>query len=412
MKKIILFFAITLVTTGCTTTGIRNISYEEAAAFENSLLVRDRQAIEQPEEIFTQPVNKTEPCKLPTSQDQLDRRNFRAYWDGDCKNGFAYGLGRDIAISDTHHFEEITIHDGADKFNINRPYVWYDFVNNTTYYGMSGKSYPAESGMYRRINNTQESFGIEDSSGLTDESGNSLVLVTSPFNPLRYYRNQHGNVEYRLTDYTGIPGASNTASSVIEIFDRKSRVAGGVRILQFKNGTVEHQKLDSGGQIVEPLVVIPQEYINHLQSKIMEIQEAIAIASISVQKAQQMEREYLYMACNGKHSIKGLDHETATKICTWRDKFKNSYAAASANYQIRLENMKQQAATDEQQLQIQQQIRFQQERAQAEANAKALEDLGQSFKEAGENIRNGTPTTTHTKCRNTISGVDCKSTSF
>lgn len=412
MKKFILFFAITLVATGCTTTGIRNMSYEEAAAFENSLLARDRQTIEKPEEIFTQPVNKTEPCKLPTTQDQLDRRNFRAYWDGDCKNGFAYGLGRYIATSDTHHFEEITIRDGAEKFNINRPYVRYDFVNNTNSYGMRGESYPAESGRFRVINNTQESFGIRDVLGLVDESGNSLVLVTSPFNPVRYYSNQHGDVEYRLTDFTGMPGASNSVSIVIEIFDRKAKVAGGVRILHFKNGTREYQKLDSGGQIVEYLVAIPEEYINHLLSKILEIEEAITIANISVQKAQQMEREYLYMACNGKHSIKGLDHETATKICTWRDKFNDSYAAASANYQIRLENMKQQAAIDELQLQIQQQIRFQQERDRAEANAKALKDLGQSFKEAGESIRNGMPTTTHTKCRNTLSGVDCKSTSF
>lgn len=395
MKKIILFFAMTLVATGCTT----HMSYKEAAAFENSLLARDREAIKQPEKIFTQPVNKTEPCKLPTSQDQLDRRNFRAYWDGDCKNGFAYGLGRDIAISDTHHIEEITIHDGSDKFNINRPSAWYDFVNNATYYGMRGKSYPAKSGMYERIDNTKENFDIKNQWELTDESGNSLVLSLSPFKQGKAYSNLQGNIQYRLSDYTDTP----SAQTYIDIIDRKTGLEGGVTILQVKD-RVKFIKVESGGKYGEP-VTIPQEYINHLQSKIIEIKEGVATAKISEQKARQMEREYLYMACNGKHSIKGLDNETATQICTWRDQFKGSYATASANYQLRLEKMRQQAAIDEQ-------IRYQQERAQAAANAKALEDLGQSFKEAGENIRNGAPTTTHTKCRDTASGVDCKSTSF
>lgn len=391
MKKIILFCAITLVATSCATTsgGIRTMSYEEAAAFENSLLARGRQPIEPLEKLFTQPANKTEPCKLPTTQDQLERKNFRAYWDGDCKNGFAYGLGRDIAISDTHHTEEITIHGGNGEFNANKPWVFYDFVNNRASYGVHGVKYPATSGMSQIVNNDPANFTTNFSFGLTDESGNQLLLQTSPFDPRKFYINGQGNVGYRLSDLTDVAAASNQTSKGIEILDGKTGTAGGVRIVQFRNGAVEHQKLGLGGQIVER-VVIPQEYVNHLLSKVAETQEAIAITNVSVQKAQQMEREYLYMACNGKHTIKGLDNATATMICTWRDQFKQPYEKALANYQRQMEQQRQQAAVQEQQLAQQRMHQAQLAQQQAIANQQAWQSINNTLQNTTNQINQQT----------------------
>lgn len=97
--------ALTLLLTACAT-GPRKVSMAEAMVPGNQLLsttTKKQLAPLQPEKLYTQPVNKTEPCKLPTDKSQLERNNFRAYWDGTCKNGYAYGLGRDIALSDTHH---------------------------------------------------------------------------------------------------------------------------------------------------------------------------------------------------------------------------------------------------------------------------------------------------------------------
>ena len=114
--KAFLPFAALAVLTGCANSAnpssLPSLTYEEASAFERSLLAREPVAPQKHDNLYTQPVNKKEACKLPSSQDQLNRPNFRAYWDGECKNGYASGLGRDISISDTHHYEEITIHDG------------------------------------------------------------------------------------------------------------------------------------------------------------------------------------------------------------------------------------------------------------------------------------------------------------
>lgn len=172
--------------------------------------------------------------------------------------------------------------------------------------------------------------------------------------------------------------ASNQTSKKIEILDGKTGTAGGVRIVQLRNGAVEHQKLGPGGQIVER-AAIPQEYVNHLSSKVAEIQEALAIANVSVQKAQQMEREYLYMACNGKHTIKGLDNATATQICTWRDQFKEPYEKALANYQQQLEQLRDLVAVQEQQLAQQRMHQAQLAQQQAIANQQSWQSINNTL---------------------------------
>ena len=89
MKPILKFCIITaaLLLTACAT-GPRKVSMSEAVAPANSIPHAIKNEIAQsPEKLYTQPANKTTPCKLPTSKDQLQRKNFRAYWDGDCKDG-------------------------------------------------------------------------------------------------------------------------------------------------------------------------------------------------------------------------------------------------------------------------------------------------------------------------------------
>jgi len=50
---------------------------------------------------WIQPKNKLNPCKIytgyyPEEEDRTKRSDYRLYWDGDCKDGYAYGLGREF----------------------------------------------------------------------------------------------------------------------------------------------------------------------------------------------------------------------------------------------------------------------------------------------------------------------------
>lgn len=378
-----LICSVAVFVAGCASSGgPRMISYEEASEFENSLRARDKAPISI-DRVFTQPVNKTEPCKLPTSPDQLARDNFRAYWDGDCKDGFAYGLGRDIAISDTHHYEEITIHDGTGD-NWSQPGVFYDFVNNFVRYAAGGAEFPASTQIQESYSNSYSGFTASQAISVTDENGNVFVLQTSPFSTLKYYlsSNVDGAFLIRFSDNSVAPFVDqNSVVFGVEIFDPRSNVRGGVGIVRYGNGAVQHFKVVNS----EPgeRVVLPADYVSHIESVYQSTKNAVAGAIPRLQGAQQIEREYLFKVCSGKGGIIDLDQETYLKVCTWRDQFKEPYAAASERFQQQLENMRARAETAEQQRRAQEQIALQRQMIQQQKNQQAWNEINR----ANEQIR-------------------------
>ena len=355
----------------------KSISYKQASAFERSLLARGSDIPGKPDPRYVQPANKSEACRLPTTQDQLGRPNLRVYWEGDCKNGFAFGLGRDIAISDTHHVEEITVHEGTGD-NWAQPRVLYDYVANVVSYSVGGERFPAEVALSERMDNSVSGFNAYQTIRDVDESGNARVLMTSAFSPERIYVNarSEGSIGYRFTDHSAVPAANQNALKLVsEIVDMKSNVSGGIAIASYADGSARHFKVANG---LTEQVLLPMDYLNHLWAKYQEVLGATSQAYARLQRAQQIEREYMFKACSGNGSIDGLDRATYAKICTWRDQFKEPYAAASANYQKRLESLKQQAVTAEQQRQIQQQIAMQQQMLQQQQIQQGWNELNQA----------------------------------
>ncbi len=327
-------------------------------SFERALQAREPMQPQRSIGIYVQPLNKSEPCELPSSEEQLQRRNFRAYWDGQCKNGYAYGLGRDIAISDTHHVEEITIHDGAGG-NAGGPAVLYDFVNHLVQYSVSGKHDPESRWFVESMQLGLDGFNVVYSLGLTDAQGSSLVTQSSPFNSTRVLLNNTGTVAYKFTDNSAMPMADASAVTfAAEVLDPRTNTAGGVAVVRRGNGLVQHLKLTG---TTPEAVALPAEYLAHLNEKYVAVISSQSAANADVQRARQIEREYLYMACNGTHTISGLDGKTATKICTWRDQFKAPYEKALAQYAQNMDRLKLRAEAAEQQRQIQQQIALQQQ---------------------------------------------------
>lgn len=362
------------------------ISYDDASAFERSHLAHES-IPSKLEKIYTQPINKKIPCKLPTTQDQLDRPNFRAYWDGDCKNGFAFGLGRDISISDTHHVDEIIIHDGTGD-DWSQPRVDYDYVNSAVSYTVGGSKFPAMTGLIEKMDNSGVYFNQHHTLAVRDESGKEFVILTSEFNPQRIYINGRADrsFAFKFTDNSSAPVLNqNAVSFTAELVEPKTNIVGGVAIVRYANGVVRHFKIVNGRP--EP-TVLPSDYIDHLANKYQEIQNATAQANTVLQQAKQIEREYLFKACNGKSSIPKLDKKTYTEICTWRDQFKEPYAAALSNYQKQLESMRRQAANVEQQNKINQEAALQQqndylrEQQINQINAQ-LQQIGQQMQNAG-----------------------------
>lgn len=365
-------FVSAILLMGCVKTSqYRKVSQEEAFSF---IQARERKSTTPPQEskpLYIQPVNKSEPCKLGTSQDQLDRNNFRAYWDGQCKDGFAYGLGRDIAISDTHHQEEITIYRDNGEM-IDSPAVGYDFVHNMVVYRFVGNKQSTSTYFKETISKEQGDLNVSYDLGKVFDNGDANEVSWSPFNSIKYFLNYRGNVIYRLTKDEN-PKINTDPISVFETIDNNTGVAGGFAAAKFSNGQNMNYKLENG-QVVE-YVVLPQEYFSMIKMKYQEIEKAQMQASEDIEKAKRMEKEYLYLACNGKHQIQGLEREISNKICTWREQFQEPFKLAQKKYSENLEKMKIEARSQEEKQKLQKQLDYQKRMVHAaERQARAAED--------------------------------------
>ena len=388
------FAALTIgaaLASGCATTtqqgpSARALNYDEASAFERSLKSAELPALLQPDSLlFVQPINKKEACKLPTTQDQMELRNFRAYWDGACKNGYAFGLGRDIAISDRHHVEEITIHNGTSG-RPDAPSVLYDFVNTKVLYSSPTGKFPAGFLMEEEIQNSAGGFFVMFTTSVTDELGNTSAVRASPLRPSRELLNHRRNIIYRFTDAFGLPSVDpSVVSFTAETLNPKTNLAGGVVIVGHANGQVRHLKLNG---VSPESVVLPVEYVNELSEKLKSTQDALTAAQPSLERARQIEREYLYLACNGKHVIDGLDRPTATKICNWRGQFKDPYEKSLAKYTSELEALKLKAETAAQQRLAQQQFDAQQRRLQQLQSQVELQQFSNALNQFSQQMQN------------------------
>ncbi len=361
-SKFFLSLLTIFIVSGCASSGpsFPKLTHEEAASFEKSLSEKHAALTPRPdpEKLYVQPTNKREECKLPTSAEQLQRRNFKAYWDGECKNGHAFGLGRDIAISDTHHVEEITIYNGAGD-SLNQPSIYYDFVNNYAVYGYRGENYNETIRFIENYNIENGELTVHHNAEFRTKQDDLLSVVNSPLFPKKIYRNASEGVFFEFEDWTASPAILPNEIAFRAAIKDYSHVRGGVAIEKYGNGVVRHLKLDASGQWL--MVEIPKTYTDHLLAKLHEVTNAIPKINQALDYAKKIEREYLHLACNGKHKIEGLSRETATKACRWRDELQPLYAAALEKYKLLMEQRLQKVKDAEEKRRLQQQIAQQQQ---------------------------------------------------
>lgn len=400
---------------GCVTTPqLRTVSVEEAFSAIRTLENEVKESPQPHQEfvpLYFQPVNKSVPCKLPTTQDQLDRNNYRQYWDGDCKDGFAYGLGRDIAISDTHHLETILKY--GDNASMNRSLiVQYDFVHQAIYYVLPAddRGHPKLL-IQERIINEAGNFNIEHGIREFDKNVLTKVVEWQEFNPVNVFTSANKNIVYRF-QYNSIATSNQTPVELLQTFEsHSSQGPFGYSIARFPNGLVTHVKEEDGVS-----VELPTEYVSMLLNKYAEVQET-ARRGVEIRKqAKKMEKEYLYFACNGKHLISGLGKDISNKLCTWSEQFKEPYKVAQKKYvewqERNLERMRAEARTQQEQQRLQvehQRLQQQQEQQAWDALNRGLK----SFDDSMDSIIQNTPKTTNTNCNKRWDGsVNCSSTTY
>ena len=278
------YFAIplaALMASGCS--NIKSVSPEEANQVIATLQGPGNPAPAKRIE-WIQPINKKESCKIYFEGNASEVAVIeKAYWDGNCKDGYAYGLGREFLIRDVDTGSWISTYPGGQ--------------NKPTYHSVS--------------NYTSQSFGYGDpekgmsgvgkiGNATTGENYNQILTIQSGGDV--YFKNfsvASGEISYGklyASGYAiGVQTQTNPASPVLSISGiKKGGQFYGYGIATYRNGVVEHKKVEPQGIVPAKL---PGSYLAFLNNLGSEITAKLAAAEQNANESYRKVEAYKQKFC-------------------------------------------------------------------------------------------------------------------
>lgn len=312
---------------------------------------------------FRQPSNKKEKCLIGEADVFMDE-SLSIYWDGGCKNGFAYGLGREIVKGPYTHVEEITFHDREKEVIFNNSHlIWHrDYIGKTTRYLLSyTNNYSLGNIIYIEDSDKfdiKQTIGKHDGSifygkvisilpGVITVSANSLLLyLFGEFNDPTIKGNFKGGV-----------------------YERETNAPLGLEFIGYKDGSVINTY---NGQ----LVATPDNYWLDFEAQIRMANNEYNKGVNAYKQVQNMVERYLYKACGNEPVPEGIPKELYKTICTWDmqfvDKINNVIASNKEKIDQKIIQMNNERLIQAREIEA----RAAQERVEAEKDkAKAIKDL-------------------------------------
>lgn len=302
MKYFVLII-IGILFSGCTYI-TRQVSNEEAFYAINKIINNDNESTEIRNSIqvkWVQASNKKEQCKVYVAYDKsYDRTlepDYKIYWDGKCKNGYAYGFGREIETSINLRIEALGLYSEAGK----QPKYFYQI---------------------NRLEN--EYISIDNDKTVTTQIHNE---TTKPFSIHNVYVRQNEKLAYivkysPLSNIIELHKIYNTGFGYFYAFDtqlKKIVIAGttyqgepvGYHI-EYNINTGEFVHLNSKKP---EKVTLPDKYLNHLLKIYDEILEETKNISEVEKKASRYKKQYISNICSKKNKINYIDNNIYYEIC-------------------------------------------------------------------------------------------------
>ncbi|MCG7643710.1 hypothetical protein MHM99_19685 [Alteromonas sp. MmMcT2-2] len=379
------------------------ISDEEAFKYEKEYLAEYEQLksdfSDQSEIKWVQPANKKTPCKVYVGVSKGDDRtldpDYKVYWDGDCKNGYANGLGREFERATVLNAEALAIYKGKEE----EPeyFIQTYHLDNKTQEGDINNRYFVET----TINEDNFNFDINYQYGFfgSKEMPYRLITMKSPFNDNILQYKQYPNFSYVLYDMSNNEFDKNKYNFYMNYKGK----ANGFGFSTPKSGATASGEMSDGSMIRR--VQLPNSYFLKIGSVQSEINDA-GVKALNAQKyALKVKKQYMNQICKESKSVDFMDDKEYKDICNDSSEIKIKIDEKLAQINI----LKQQKREQQRQHEL---LIAKQKQAEAERNQEAWNSINQSLKELGDNIRKNTPKTTYTNCNGTYGGVNCTSTTY
>ncbi|MDX9900796.1 MAG: hypothetical protein RBT22_04770 [Aliarcobacter sp.] len=309
----------TFIFTGCTGSIVQiddteAFSYIKKYEAEYQQIKSNTQNMKMPVK-WIQAVNKKEPCKLFIGYNPNDDRTlkdgYKIFWDGECKNGYAYGLGREFERGFLTNFDAIALYSGVEK----EP-EYFIQKNNLSNITMEGD---INNGNYVKTNIKDDglNFDIIYQYGHFRVSPSDIETskIINQFEDDIYYIKKYNNFHYGI-------GVLSSDEFLLRynfyINDEKTNQINGFTFSIGKDNN-RYSREFVNGQLIR-YVELPQSYLNHLSNVHIEIENAGQIALDAQKKALMVKQQYKDTICKDSIKVDFIDNNEYKAICNENEK--------------------------------------------------------------------------------------------
>ncbi|MDD3466604.1 MAG: hypothetical protein PHE67_05575 [Campylobacterales bacterium] len=260
---------------------------------------------------WIQAANKTEPCKLYVGYSPNDDRtlkdDYKIFWDGKCKDGYAYGLGRELERGLLTSLDAIAIYSGGknepeyfvQKDNLAHATIEGDLKNDNVVVTTI-----IDDGLKFHIEYRYGHFGSHKNAGI------DFVTTISPFYDAKQYVKKYPNFYYEIPDWSN--DEFSRIGYIFGQFDAKYKPFGyGFQIT--KQGIIEAGEKFNGSLMRR--VQLPKSFIDNANSILNEIKNAGQVAINAQQKALMVKQQYKDTICKDSVKVSFMDNKEYKAIC-------------------------------------------------------------------------------------------------
>jgi len=320
-KQISILLTGTILFSGCIggQPSIPKITEQEVAKYEEQYLQEYEQIKKNFKDIMAvkwiQAANKKVPCKVfvgtSENNDRTNDPEYKIFWDGKCKNGYAYGLGREFERGTLTNMEAIAIYSG--KKEEPKYYIQKDNLNNLLLEGELNNNYYVKTiikddGLNFDINYQYGYFGLKDLNP-------ALIIYSSPFSDNIIYLKAYLNFAYRIVDFT----KNEFDTRKFEFSIIKNRKLNGFGFVNFKSGYINAGEMQNGTLLRR--VQLPKSYFNKANTIFITIKQAGQKALDAQKQAWIVKRQYKQKICRDGIKVNFIDNKEYKKICYEKEYF-------------------------------------------------------------------------------------------
>ncbi len=305
MKKISLLFTTTLTCTFASQAPIvKTVDKKEAFSYEhkllkeyNSTLKEHQKALRQKvanKTIFIQPKNKKIPCKISADLNRSKLDDFASYWDGECKDGYAQGIGREIELTKNSQLEQIAYYEKGEA----QKYCYgYDYNSKTSIYGIC--TYGSLKPMFRKMLRKNSPFTVSDA---RYPLKNISYHISTATNGARILTKAYPNFAYQILEH---PKTNKAAAFVILTPKIQKPIGWGF------NGNM----VLKDGQPM-PNIKLPKKYLKRVKEIYKEITKEAQKIKTMATKSKELAEQHKKKICKEDVKVDFMDNNLYKDICT------------------------------------------------------------------------------------------------